>query len=138
MYDWCIGPLNFWYRIEFVPVSPSDINIHGRISAFFRQLDAGVRHLLIFCRITICIHNNLIYDSFDSQESDFALFLFELSIDSYSHIAVSTPIFISEIALLQPWPSQENQLKVITRPFDLTVSRFMRLKCSLYILLKDC
>ena len=58
------------------------------------------------------------------QEVDMVPFPLELSLETLKHITVEYVAFISQYAILQPWPFQESQFRVIVRPFDVSVSSF--------------
>ena len=48
-------------------------------------------------------------------------FTFEMQWKIFKSIEYSTPIFVSQITLMQPWPEQLNRLKVMVKPFDILV-----------------
>ena len=52
---------------------------------------------------------------------DTAPFLFDVKPRNFQHLAKTYPMYITPVTLLQPWPNQESRLKVVIKPFDITV-----------------
>ena len=49
------------------------------------------------------------------------MYAFEMNMENFKHMDFSTPLFISDIVLLQRWPNEQSRLGVIAKPFDLMV-----------------
>lgn len=50
-------------------------------------------------------------------------YLFEVIPDMVEHMELALyPMYIGGFTLLQPWPAEENRLKIIVRPLDQWVS----------------
>lgn len=58
---------------------------------------------------------------FNLKDVDIVPFLFGQDLRNLKHMELSAAIWISPLKIMQPWPLEENRLKVTTRPFQLNV-----------------
>jgi len=59
------------------------------------------------------------------KKVDIVPYLFDQEFNNLKHMELSATMWIDPIAILQPWPEEENRLHVLTRPFQLTVFRII-------------
>jgi len=64
-----------------------------------------------------------IYFSFTNglKEVDIVPFMFYQEETNLKHMQLTTTIWIDPVAVMQPWPEEENRIHVATRPFQLMV-----------------
>lgn len=77
--------------------------------------------VLLFLSETTNQKNTLLTFFYCLQEVDYALYFFELIPDNLKHMEISNPVAVYDYTLIQAWPHEESRLKVIARPFTLTV-----------------
>ena len=59
------------------------------------------------------------------KKVDIVPYLFDQEFNNLKHMELSATMWIDPIAILQPWPEEENRLHVATRPFQLTVCKII-------------
>ena len=52
------------------------------------------------------------------QESDFAPYLFQTSRQLLERTALTNPVWIFDVSLLQKFPAEESRLKIEIKPFS--------------------
>ncbi len=55
------------------------------------------------------------------KEVDIVPLMFYQEETNLKHMQLTTTIWIDPVAVMQPWPEEENRLPVATRPFQLMV-----------------
>ena len=59
---------------------------------------------------------------FHLQKVDIVPYLFSQEVNDLKHMELTMTVWIDPVAIMQPWPEEENRLHVATRPFQLMVN----------------